>query len=152
MKRSLGLLKHKLVGSSHKDGDGFILSWASSYLYNLLVRSSANLLNKTGSSELFSGKLVDVSNWSGACSLANKVNIVSLDILDDHNLLLGQEMESQFVNSVSQDALLDEEDVDTGGDNLLNQVNNILSFFFQNSVHCGVIVNNNIVLKICLWS
>ena len=37
MERSLGLLEHKLVGSSNENRDSLVLSWASSDLDNFLV-------------------------------------------------------------------------------------------------------------------
>ena len=92
MERSLGLLKHKLVRSSNENRNSLVLRWASSDLDNLLVRSGTDLLNNGGSSKLLRSELIDMRNWDSVDSLADEWDIFSLDILNDHDVLLGKEM------------------------------------------------------------
>jgi hypothetical protein len=148
---SLGLLEHQLVGSSDEDGDSLALSWASGDLDNLLIATGAYLLDKSSGSELIRGELVDMWGWNGVDGLADEVDIISLDILDDHDVFLGQEMESQIVNSVSEDGLLDQKDIAASGNDLLNQSDDVFSLFLQDSVHGGVVIDNDVVLEIGLW-
>ena len=151
MEGSLGLLEHKLVGSSNEDRDSLVLNWASSDLDDLLVRSSGSLLNKRSRSEFILGELIDMWNWDGVDSLANEVHIFSVDVLDDHNTLLGEEMESQVINSISEDGLLDKQNIASSSNNFLDEVDNILLLLLQDSVHCGIVVHDNVVLEIGLW-
>ena len=94
MERSLGLLKHKLVRSSNENRNSFVLRWASSDFDNLLVRSGTDLLNNGGSSKLLRSELIDMRNWNSVDSLADEWDIFSLDILNDHDVLLRKEMKS----------------------------------------------------------
>lgn len=151
MERSLSLVKNQLVGSSQQDGNSSILGWASSDLYDLSGSSSVDLADEVSSSKLLLGEVVDVSDWGTLDSLGDEVNVVSLNILDNHNLLLGQEMEGQVVDGVSEDRFLDKQNIATGGNDLLNQVQNVFSLFLEDSVHGGVIVDNNVVLQVGLW-
>jgi len=54
-------------------------------------------------------------------------------------------MESQLINCVSEDRLLDEDNIASGNSILFNELKNVFSFFLKESVHSGVVVNNHIV-------
>ena len=47
-----------------------------------------------------------MGDWGGVDSLANEFNIVALDVLDHHNLLLCEEVQSKVTNGLTQHALL----------------------------------------------
>jgi len=150
VERSFSLLEHKLVGTSYEDRDSLVLGGATSDLDDLLVGSSTDLLNKFGSSELILGELINMGDGDSVDSLADEVNIVTLDVLDDHNALLGEEMEGKFVDGVSKDRLLDHEDIASRGNNLLDEVNDVLLLLLKDTVHGGVVVHNNVILKVSL--
>ena len=78
-------------------------------------------------------------------SFANEINIISFDILDNHDVFFGQEMESKLVNGVSQDRFLDKENIATSLDNLFNDSDDIFSLFLKDSIHSSVVADNNVV-------
>lgn len=87
-----------------------------------------------------------MSYGGGVNSSGNEIDFVSVDILDNHNSLFGQEMESQITDGFSENRFLEKEDVDTGSDNFLNEANNVFALFLKESVHGGVVGDDNIAL------
>ena len=151
MERSVGLIEDESVRSSEEDRDGLTLVRALSHLDNLSV-SGGSLFNESGVSELFLSELINVSNGGGVNGSGDEINIVSVDILDDHNSLFGEEMEGQIGNGVSEDGFLEEEYVDSSGDNLLDEADDMLTFFLKESVHSGVVSDNDVGLEVRLGS
>jgi len=82
--------------------------------------------------------------------LADEFDFISFDVLDNHDTLLGQEVERKVVGSISEDRFLDEEDIGATLFDLLNQTGNISSFFLQDSVHSRVILDDDTVFNISL--
>lgn len=80
--------------------------------------------------------------------LANELNLVSLNILDTHNTKLGQEMQRQVVDSISENRFLDEEHVALCLLDLLDHVEQVCSLLFQDLVHLSVVVDNDLVLHV----
>lgn len=66
-----------------------------------------------------------MGNGSGTNSARNKVDLVPVDVLNDHNLLLSQEMQSQVAGCFAQDALLKEQHIGTRGNDFLDKVKDI---------------------------
>jgi hypothetical protein len=91
-----------------------------------------------------------VGDGDGAGSSADEVDGVTFDILNYHDLFLGEEMEGEVTDRFSQDTLLDEEYVGTGCNDLFDQVEDVLLLFFKKAVHGGVVVNNDAALKVGL--
>lgn len=96
--------------------------------------------------------MINVSYWDSVDGSRNEINLISVNILNDHNVFLGKEMESQFVYGISQDGFLDQKNIATGGSEFLNQIKDVFSFFFQNSIHGSIIMNNDIIFQIGLRS
>lgn len=94
--------------------------------------------------------MVDVSNWSGLESATDEVNLISLNVFDDHDLFLGEEVESQVAGSLSKDTLLEQKHVGTGRDDLLDQIEDVLLLFLEQTVHGSVVVNDDVALKVSL--
>jgi len=111
MEGTVCFVEDELVRASKKDGDGLALVGALGNLNNFGSATGADLLNEAGGSELLGLELVDVSDGRGTDSLGDKFNIITVNILNDHDLLLGEEMESEIADSLSQNTLLEEEDV-----------------------------------------
>jgi len=149
MERSVGLVENESVRSSEEDGDSLTLVGAFGHLDDLSVSGGA-LFNESGSSELILSELVNVSNGGSVNSSADEIDVVSVDVLDDHNALLGKEMEGQIGNGVSEDGFLEEEHVDSGGDDFLYECDDVLTFFLKESVHSGVVSDNDVGLEVRL--
>lgn len=90
-------------------------------------------------------------DWDSVDGLADEAHILSIDILNNHNSLLGEEMEGKVVDSISKDRLLNEQNIAAGGNNLLDEVDNIFLLLLQDPVHGSVVIDNNVVLQISLW-
>jgi len=96
--------------------------------------------------------MVDMSNRNCTNRFANKVNLVSLNILDNHDSLFGQEVERKLVGSIFQDTFLDEKHISSGSHYLFDHFCNDLSFFFHDSVHGLIVLDNHTVLKVSFGS
>ena len=55
-------------------------------------------------------------------------------------------MKGQVIDRISQNGLLDQKDIASGGNDLFDEGDDVLSFLFQNSIHSSVVIDNNIVL------
>ena len=108
MEGSIGLIENQLVATSEQDRHSLALVGAAGHLDNLGCTSSTDLFHKVGLSELLGLKLIDVGNWRGTNSLRDEIDVFTIDVLDNHDLFLGQEMECQVADGLSQDALLKE--------------------------------------------
>ena len=95
--------------------------------------------------------MVNVGDWADSQSFGDEWNIFSLDILDEHDVLLCQEMESKVIGCVSHDRLLEKDDIDASLDDGLDQLCNIFSLFLQDSVHSSVVLNDDVVFHGCFW-
>ena len=150
MEGALSLIDDELVGASQEDRDGLTLVGASSNLDNFLGASSADFLTDVGASKLFLGKLVWVGNWGGIDGFADEVNLVTVDILDNHDLFLGQEMESQVGDGFAENTLLEKKNVGSTVDDFFDKSQNVLSLFFEETVDSGVIVDDDIAFEVTL--
>lgn len=102
-------------------------------------------------------------------NLGIELDVVSLDVLDDHNLHLRQEVQRQFAHCVSEiikfnfllifkicrkmspeNALLNEQDVAAGILDLLAELQQIRSLLLQGTVHLRVVRNDHLVLHLNL--
>jgi len=70
--------------------------------------------------ELLSSELVNVSDGSGINSTGDEINLISLNVFDHHNVLLCEEMKGEVTDSLTENALLEEDDIDTGLDDLFH--------------------------------
>lgn len=100
MERTVGFIKNENVRSSEEDRDGLSLVGALGDLDDLGV-SSGDFVNESSSSEFILSELVNVSDGSSVNSSANEINILSVDVLNNHNSLLGEEMEGQVGDGFS---------------------------------------------------
>lgn len=84
--------------------------------------------------------------------LADVLNIVSLDISDNHDLLLSQKVETQVVDGVSEDTLLDHNNVSSALNDLLDESNDVFPLLLQNLIDLAVVSNNDIAVQIGFWA
>lgn len=87
--------------------------------------------------------MVDVGDGDCPDGLADEVDVVSFDVLDDHDALLGKEVQGEFVGGVLEDALLNQEDVGLRGDDLLDHFSDDLALFFHDAVHGLVVLDDD---------
>jgi len=144
------LVEKKLVAASEEDGHGLALVGAASHLDDFGGTTGADLLDEVSATELLGLKLVDVSNGGGSDSLGDEFNIIALNVLDDHNLLLGEEMESEVVDGLSQHALLEKNNIGTGSNDFLDYAKDVLALFLDDSIHGSIVADNNVGLHIRL--
>jgi hypothetical protein len=98
---SLALLQDQSVrtGADHADSLSRVLN--SSHLDDL-GSTLRRLLDQLCVTELVLGERLNVGNGLAACRSRDEVDLVSLDVLDDHDLQLGEEMEGEVGDSVSK--------------------------------------------------
>lgn len=60
-------------------------------------------------------------------------------------------MEGQFIDGFAKDALLQQDDVGARSDDFLDQLQDVLSLFLQQSVDGLVVVHHNVRLQVGLW-
>lgn len=100
--------------------------------------------------ELFNGELVNVGNGGGVEGPGDEVDLVALDVLNNHHVLLGKEMEGQITDSLSEDRLLEEDDVHAGLDDLFDELDNVLTLFLEQSVDRCVVTDANVAVHVGL--
>lgn len=71
-----------------------------------------------------------MSNWNCTNSSTNEINLVTLDVSNNHDLLFGEEMEGEVANCFTKNTLLKQQHVCSTGNNFLNQFKNVSSLFF----------------------
>lgn len=111
MEGPICLIEHQLVATSEEDGDGLALVGASGHLDNLGSTAGTALFNEVGLSEFLGLELVNMSDWGSTDSFRDEVNVITVDVLNNHDLFLGKEMECQVTDGFSEDALLEEKNV-----------------------------------------
>lgn len=102
MKGSFSLVKDQLVGTSQEDRHSLALVGATCHLDNLAFTSSSNFFNKSSTTELFLGEVIDVGYGSGSSSFRYKIDLISINILYYHDILFGKEVEGQFIDCISK--------------------------------------------------
>ena len=91
-----------------------------------------------------------MGDWHGTDRLADEPDVLSLDVLHDHDLLLGEEMEGELVDGVAQNGLLDEDDVSARLDDLGDHLGDVLPFLDKDPIDLVVIPDLHRVLDISL--
>lgn len=78
--------------------------------------------------------------------LSDEFDVFSFDVLDNHDALLSEEVQGEFVSGISENRLLNEQHICAGLDDLGHEVSDVLSFFLEDSVHGSVVLHNDGVL------
>ena len=151
MEGPLGFVEHELVGPSQEDGNGSAFVGATCHLDDLSLSASGDLFNELSESELLGGEVVNMGDRGGLEGLGDEVDLVSVDIFDDHDVLLCEEVERKVVEGVSQDALLHEDHVAAGHADFLHQVEDVLALLLQDAVHRSVVMHDDVVFEVGLW-
>jgi len=150
MEGTVGLFEHESVGATEEDGNSLTLVGAFENLDNFVASSGTFFNNEASSAELLLCELVNMGDGCGVDGAGNEINLVAVNVLDNHNLLFGEEMESKVGNGLAEDTLLEKEHVGARGNDFLNHIEDVALFFFQKTVHSGVIVNNYVRFEVGL--
>lgn len=99
MEGAIGLVNDQRIGSSDENRNGLGLSKSSDF-EDLSIVFQPSLLASLGISELISRQMIDMSNWDSSDGPADEIHIIPLDILHDHDSLLGQEMQRKLISGI----------------------------------------------------
>jgi len=149
MEGTVSLVEDELVRASEQKRDCLALVGASGNLDDF-DSTLADFLNEVGMSELFGSELVNMGYWGSINSPGDEVDLGTFDILNHHDALLGQEMECEVAHCLAENAFLEEDNVNTGLHNLLNEIDNVLALFFEQSIDRGVVADANVRVHIGL--
>lgn len=75
---------------------------AASDLNDFVFTTSSNFFNELCATELLLSEMINVCNRGGTSGLGDEINLVSINILNDHNVFLSQEMKSKFIYCISE--------------------------------------------------
>ena len=76
--------------------------------------------------------------------LGDEVDVVSLDVLEDHDLHLGKEVERLFAHSVTEDALLNQQHVAARLLDLLAQLQDVVTLLLDHTVNLLVVLDRHL--------
>lgn len=82
--------------------------------------------------------------------VADEVHVVAVDVLDDHDLLLREEVQGQVVDGVSQDALLDQQHVGPALGYLLDEVDDVAPLLLEHLVDLRVVLDHDVRVDVRL--
>lgn len=82
------------------------------------------------------------------CYLCDKLDLIALNVSDDQDLHLGKEVKGEIIDSITQDRLLDEQNVATSLLDLLAHVQDVVTLLFQHAVHLLVVGNDDTVVHL----
>ena len=139
MQTPLTLLKHQRIPThcQHAHRPPPILHPRN--LHHLRPRLT-RLLHQIRHAQLILRKRLNVTNRFTTKTFAQELDLVAFDVFDDEDFELGEEVECEFGDGVAEDGFLDEEDVAPGGFDLLAQVEEVLTLFFEDFVHLAVVI------------
>eukprot|EP00051_Salpingoeca_urceolata_P003627 m.59233 g.59233 ORF g.59233 m.59233 type:complete len:321 (-) comp12960_c0_seq1:985-1947(-) len=144
---AVGLLQDELVRATHDNAHRCTRLVHARNLDNLALADS-DLLDKVSLCHGFLGKVVDTGNGPAPEALAGKLNVVAFNVLDDHDFHFCEKVKGKVVDGITQNRLLDEQDIATGLFDLLAQVQNVGSLLPQHPVHLSIVTHNNLVLQV----
>mmetsp|Transcript_39722 Transcript_39722/g.122315 ORF Transcript_39722/g.122315 Transcript_39722/m.122315 type:complete len:411 (-) Transcript_39722:501-1733(-) len=150
VQRALRLVEHEVVGRLAQDGDGLALVRHARHAHNLAV-ARRHLVDELRAAELFRVEGIDVCDGQAAARLADELDVVAFDVLDDEDLHLCEEVQRQVVDRVSQDRLLDEQHVAAALLHLLAHVEDVLALLLEDPVHLRVVRDGHVLLDVGLW-
>ncbi|RNA25964.1 hypothetical protein BpHYR1_014113 [Brachionus plicatilis] len=149
MNRPVRLVQHQSIASPHQHRHRPARVRHSCKL-NHSARPRAHLLHQIRIAQHLTTKMVQTGDRLARQTLAYKLNVVSLNVLDHHYFHFGQKVQRQLVHGISQNALLNEQHIAVGCFDFFHNVQNVLAFFFEYAVHLSVVVDDHIVFHVGL--
>jgi len=156
---AFGFVEDEGVGAAADDGDGpcgrrgggggFGVGDAGHF--DDAGAGGLDFVEEVGGAEFVFGEGVDVGDGFAAGGFADEFDLVAFDVLDGEDVEFGEEVEGEVVDGVAEDGFLDEEDVAFCLFDLLDHVEEVGSFFFEDLVHLSVVVDDDLVLHVGLW-
>merc|ERR1740117_2769066 len=155
MDRPLGLVEEQLIGTTHKHRDAAKTSgWlreASHSNNGSKIRAELFLPDKFCVAKFIRCEALDGGARLDTDDLGNELDISAFNVSDNHDLLLGAEVEGQVCGGIAQNGLLDQQHVASSLGNLLDHLRQDGSLLAKQSIHLRVVANLNIALHVCLW-
>lgn len=100
----LALFQDQAIGTGADDADRLAWVLDTSHLDDLgSVVLGLSFLNQVGVTQLVLGKSIDIGDRLASGRLGDELDLVPLDILDHHDLELGEEVQRELVDGVSKD-------------------------------------------------
>ena len=146
---ALSLIEEHLVGCAEEDGGNTAHVLDASDLDDL-ADSNEGLGTEGRLTELLGGEGADVGDWLTVEGLADELDVIALNVTDDHDFHLGEEVKCEIVECVAEDGLLDEEHVTASLLNSLANLENVLLLLTKDAVHGGVIGDDHVRLHVGL--
>merc|ERR1719341_2378236 len=144
------MVLHQLVAAPDDDGTGFAGRRHPSDLHALRA-TRLHLLHQISAGKVLRSEVVKGGNWPAADGLAQEVNVLSLNVLHDHNLHLVKEMDSQVGKSIPENRLLDEQNIAASLLHLLHYVEDVCALLTKHPIHGGVVGHYHLVVHVGLW-
>jgi hypothetical protein len=85
---------------------------------------------------------------TGGAHLADKLNLITLNVANKHDFELGEEMQAQVCDGVAQNRLLQENHVAPCFRYFLADVGYKVALLFEQSIHLLVVRDNNSILDL----
>lgn len=147
VKTSLALFQDQTVATRSENADRPPSVLDTSDPDNLGARV-ARLVDQICIPKLVLCESLDVCNRLAPKTLAQELNLVTLDVLNHKDVQLLEEAESSLVDSISENRLLEQKDVAVGLLDLFEDVEQVLTTFLDDFVHLSVIVDNDGVVHL----
>jgi len=148
---ALALLKHDVATAHAQYTDGTPWVAHAGDLDNCRL-GLGGLFDEVGIAELLLGESVNVGDGLAPKRFGQERDLVTLDVLDDEDLELGEEVQRDVVDGVAQDRLLDEQDVAAPLLDLLAELKNVSALLLDDLVHLPVVVDDDRVIHVGLRS
>lgn len=108
------------------------------------------VVDQVSKSEFVLFEMVDMGNRLATKGLTDERHIFSFNVSHDHDLLLGQIMERQFIDSISQDGFLHKQNIGTGLIDLDDHLGDILLLLSEDTIDILMGLDSDCVLDISL--
>lgn len=93
-----------------------------------------------------------MSNWNSIDRSTNEVDLISFNILHNHDSFFSQEMKRKLIGGILENTFLNKKNICSRCHNFLNHLSNNFSFFSHDTVHSLVIFDNDTIFNISFRS
>mmetsp|Transcript_250 Transcript_250/g.434 ORF Transcript_250/g.434 Transcript_250/m.434 type:complete len:327 (-) Transcript_250:170-1150(-) len=146
---SIGLGQNQLVRSAKQHRRRLSGIGHAHEFDNLVSRSGKDDVSHVlGASQLFGREGIDVGHGRASQGATDEFDIGSFDVGNNENSHLGQEVQTQFVVCIAEDALLDEDDVCSALFDLFAHVEDVLALVAKYAIHGGVVADDDVVVHV----
>ncbi|GIX66170.1 plexin-A4 isoform X1, putative [Babesia caballi] len=148
VQRPLGLVEHEVVGRAHQHGRRLLHVHARD-LHNLLPPLELRL-HQLRRAQLLLREVVQAGDLLAANGARDELDVLALNVLDDHDVGLGQVVEREVGDGVPENRLLDQEDVAARRGDLLHHARRDEPLLAHDAVNRLVVLHHHRVLHVGL--